>query len=546
MTGKTTYASADGHAQLESDRADRIATSLTSLLAQHPGAWVGAMGPDALYVPVPAGEPFDGHRVLEGRWAFDHMASPDRPAFGAAWRRSLTEGTADVTVQLVSGGTATLYIFDVNEHHGVHALVAVEHGGALMVSANQESHPLPPRHCRMLRDESGRITELDSVAESMLGWPARDLIGAAPLVQFHPDDHARVIDVWLSTLSDASNGHRCRARILRSDGTWAWMELTTDNRLDDVTNPRVECEMLDVSDEMAAHEAVRAREQLLRRLAESLPHGVLQLDPDRQVVYKNDYLSHLLGESAATSSDQLFAATIADDQAIVHGAIGDALDHREDGDVTIRVALSGDDERVMRVITKALVADSGAVSGVIVSVSDVSEETKMSRELERRATFDALTGCHNRASILSRLEASLYPRGGDGTAVVFLDLDGFKGINDRCGHPVGDDVLRVVAECLMNATRGDDEVGRIGGDEFLVVCHDVSTVDAMHVAHRIAAQLARHRAVAGSYAPLRASIGVACATSDTLNADVLVARADEAMYASKRGGRGEPHLWVAR
>ena len=80
-----------------------------------------------------------------------------------------------------------------------------------------------------------------------------------------------------------------------------WLELTNLNRLDDELHPRVECEMLDVSDEMAAHEAVRAREQLLHRLAEALPIGVLQVDRDRRVLYKNDHLGAVLGIDAATS-----------------------------------------------------------------------------------------------------------------------------------------------------------------------------------------------------------------------------------------------------
>jgi len=476
----------------------------------------------------------------------DHVVSADRPLLSAAWRRSQAEGMATVLVELVSGGAATFHFFDVVDCYGATIVVAVEESGAGLAHANQVSYPVLPRYCRVSRDEGGRIVDVDDAAPLLLGWPREDLIGGFPLVLFNPDDHSRLIDTWMETLSDGSNGHRCRARVLRGDGTWAWFEITNYNRLDDPDMARVESEMLDVSEEMAAHEAVRAREQLLQRLAETLPLGVVQLDRDQRVVYRNDYLSRLLGHPHAASFGEQFVAVLAEDRPVLDAAIDAAIDEGCDGDVTARVALNGQPERVVRVITRSLETESGEVSGVIVSVADVSEETRTSRDLERRATFDALTGCHNRASILSRLEISLHHDGLDGTAVVFVDLDGFKEVNDRRGHAVGDELLQQVAEDLRAATRGTDNVGRIGGDEFLIVCQNVSLDGAMQVAHRISDQIARHPTIETSDAPLRASVGVAWAARGTTDGDSLVASADEAMYESKRRALGQPHLWIAQ
>ncbi len=277
MTLKTTYATVDGLvSSVPVPVGDgQVARSLVTLLVQHPRAWVGGMGPDALYVSVPVGPPFDGHRVLEGRWMLDHLVSADRPLLSAAWRRSQADGMATVLVELVSGGAATFHFFDVVDCYGATIIVAVEENGAGLANANQVSYPVLPRYCRVARDEGGRIIDVDDAAPLLLGWPREELIGGFPLVLFHPDDHSRLIDTWMETLSDGSNGHRCRARVLRGDGTWAWFEITNRNRLDDPDMPRVESEMLDVSEEMAAHEAVRAREQLLHRLAARLPLGVV-------------------------------------------------------------------------------------------------------------------------------------------------------------------------------------------------------------------------------------------------------------------------------
>ena len=93
----------------------------------------------------------------------------------------------------------------------------------------------------------------------------------------------------------------------------------------------------------------------------------------------------------------------------------------------------------------------------------------MRQELVRRATFDELTGCHNRASIMLELEDSIGNRPDAERAVVYVDVDHFKAINDEHGHSAGDEVLSVVAERLRKTVRGHDAVGRVGGDEFVVL-----------------------------------------------------------------------------
>jgi len=222
-----------------------------------------------------------------------------------------------------------------------------------------------------------------------------------------------------------------------------------------------------------------------------------------------------------------------------------ALEDGSDDDVVVRVEgrrATGD--RLMRVITKALTTTGGDVSGVIACISDVTEATLIGRELERRATYDALTACLNRAAILSRLESALAPGPGAGAAAVFIDLDEFKSINDTFGHAVGDEVLATAARVLDGTTRSTDVVGRIGGDEFLVVCQDVRDPEmALQLATRIGAELHATRVDRAGVA-LRGSVGVAWAERGSTDAEQLVRRADEAMYASKREGEGTPHLAV--
>ena len=159
--------------------------------------------------------------------------------------------------------------------------------------------------------------------------------------------------------------------------------------------------------------------------------------------------------------------------------------------------------------------------------------------MERQASLDPLTGCLNRAATMRRLSALLEAAPGDeaAAAVLFLDLDDFKPVNDRLGHATGDRFLVAVAGRVHGALRDDAVVGRLGGDEFVVVLPGMSVDAAQAAAGRVAETLRRDITIDVLGLPSSASIGVAVArTAET--ADELVRRADEAMYAAKRLGGG--------
>jgi diguanylate cyclase (GGDEF)-like protein/PAS domain S-box-containing protein len=164
--------------------------------------------------------------------------------------------------------------------------------------------------------------------------------------------------------------------------------------------------------------------------------------------------------------------------------------------------------------------------------------------LTEQATHDALTGLPNRVLLVDRIEQALTraKRTGRSTAVLFVDLDRFKQVNDSRGHAVGDDVLRVVADLMTAVMRPMDTVARIGGDEFVLLAPDLQThLDAVAIAARLVTAMSRHAAVVeGSYS-LAASIGVAVSVAGRGTAETLVSEADMAMYRAKSlgGGRAE-------
>ncbi|MEW6165162.1 MAG: GGDEF domain-containing protein [Pseudomonadota bacterium] len=157
------------------------------------------------------------------------------------------------------------------------------------------------------------------------------------------------------------------------------------------------------------------------------------------------------------------------------------------------------------------------------------------------AHHDALTGLHNRLSFLSRLQqgAALARRQDNRLAMMFIDLDGFKPINDRFGHDTGDQLLRQVADRLGESVRQADTLARFGGDEFVLLLPDVrDTAAVAAIAEKIVARLATPFRVGDHDLAIGASIGIALFPDDAADADALIAQADAAMYDAKRYGRG--------
>jgi diguanylate cyclase (GGDEF)-like protein len=166
--------------------------------------------------------------------------------------------------------------------------------------------------------------------------------------------------------------------------------------------------------------------------------------------------------------------------------------------------------------------------------------------LVHQAFHDALTGLPNRRLFFDRLTHALEiaTRRPSATALLFLDVDCFKAVNDTFGHGIGDRVLVQVAERISDAVRTSDTVARLGGDEFVVLCEDLGdpTAEALELARRISRDLAAPMPIEGHVLAVSASVGIAF-TTDGADPDTFLMRADHAMYVAKRRGPGNHELW---
>jgi diguanylate cyclase (GGDEF)-like protein/PAS domain S-box-containing protein len=182
----------------------------------------------------------------------------------------------------------------------------------------------------------------------------------------------------------------------------------------------------------------------------------------------------------------------------------------------------------------------GEATGAVVVFRDVSEARAMAQQITHSAEHDFLTGLPNRMLLNDRVDQAiaLAPRHRNKVAVLFLDLDGFKHVNDLLGHPIGDKLLQSIAKRLVDCVRGSDTVSRQGGDEFVVLLSEVQHVeDAAITARRMLEAVAEAHFIDQHDLHVTTSIGVSVYPEDGVDAETLIKNADTAMYQAKETGR---------
>lgn len=297
-----------------------------------------------------------------------------------------------------------------------------------------------------------------------------------------------------------------------------------------------------------------SREQLLSRLSEALPVGLFEIDSHGHITFTNDRMFAIAGQVPGGTMEALMPSVVAEDRPALESALAAVLADRPVDDLEIRLRppspkspWDAEAEQVCELSLRALTDAAGVVTGAVGCLSDVTYRVQLRRELEVRASVDQLTSCLNRGAsleLVERMTAAAKPPG-EGSALVFIDLDDFKSVNDRLGHAAGDRLLTVAAQRLRGTARKGDAVGRVGGDEFIVICPRVgSSAEAIKIAERVAAATTFTVDLGSGEAELKTSVGVAW-TAERLDADDFLARADAAMYESKRTHRTGVTLFAA-
>ena len=382
-------------------------------------------------------------------------------------------------------------------------------------------------------DAAGRIVRVNRAVEELSGWSRRELAGREYVEVFLPEDRA---EEGRSVLEAAARGDLGRRHVNHRISQW----VTRSGERRDIAwsntgvwGPDGELQYaigtgIDITDQLTA-------DRRLRQCLDAMAEGVSILEAvrrdgrivDFRMCYLNEAareLSGPIGPGAAVRSwlrfgdADLFAAYV--------GVVEDGIPVRLRTDALVRD----------RLVTYELSA-TRLDDGLVVTFRDATERRQTEDRLAFAATHDALTGLANRPLLMDRLEHALVrrPSGTPATlAVLFMDLDGFKAVNDELGHQAGDATLAAVARAISGAVRPADTVARFGGDEFVVVAEDAGTdADIERLAARIGEAIGE---VTAGTLRLRASVGVSVADADD-SAESLLKRADEAMYRHKHTPR---------
>ncbi|MGH3498906.1 MAG: diguanylate cyclase domain-containing protein [Nocardioidaceae bacterium] len=291
-------------------------------------------------------------------------------------------------------------------------------------------------------------------------------------------------------------------------------------------------------------ERLQANEQLFRLAFEGAGTGMalVDLSPSRLgvVLRTNDALAQLLQRSAVDLVDGEWSDLLhADDRPHDSGLLQAFSDHSHSD-------VSHDEQRFLRpsgevvwgsVATSIVRRDDGSPLWAVRQVADITQHHQAREELRRQANHDPLTGLLNRSGIDAGL-AELVKKVDDEhpAAVLFCDLDGFKQVNDRFGHATGDRVLSILAQRLLAQVRRDDLVGRLGGDEFLILCRDLDREQVDELALRLRRTTAEQVLVDGLASRVTVSVGIVMLGPDA-DPEALVRLADAAMYRAKLAGR---------
>ncbi|QAU34791.1 diguanylate cyclase [Janthinobacterium sp. 17J80-10] len=362
----------------------------------------------------------------------------------------------------------------------------------------------------------------------------------------HPDDVDQVREAFKSHLRGDTAQYEAEYRIRHRNGNWIWFldRGQVVSRGPDGRALRVAGTVLDITTRKHAEVAEAQYHERLATLLQRYPGGVLMEDEVDVVVMANQLFCDLfdLHEAPETlrgwSHGQLQAHLGALRADWLHSPDGAGREQRKTLEAT---TVSG---RILEIDWVPIAGENDSL-GRVWFVRDISQRKQHEAQLTAMATTDALTALPNRRSFMMYLntlvrEVAEFPQ--DGGALLILDLDHFKQVNDTYGHPAGDAVLQHAARIIRNCLRESDRAARLGGEEFAVLLPRTGPQDARMLADRLREALAGMPAATDKGdIVLTASIGLTMLAG--LGAEEAIRQADEALYAAKAAGRNQVHIW---
>ena len=404
--------------------------------------------------------------------------------------------------------------------------------------------------------ETRELLYLNPAAEKVYGRPVSDFFEEPNLWQLviHADDRQRVDEISQALLEQGSKD--LEYRIVQPDGKVRWIRDRARTIVDPRGSPiRIDGMITDITERKQAEERLRQERDLLNGMMQATVTAIAVVDTQGTIIFANERTEQVLGMSQSEllqcqynsqtwqitdlqggpfPEEQLpFKQVIATGKAVF--------------DVQHAIELPDGTHKYLSINGAPLNDASGAIASIVFSITDITNRKQIEQQLLHDALHDALTGLPNRTLFMERVAHAIKLSKRHKSylfAVLFLDLDRFKVVNDSLGHGVGDQLLIAIAQKLEGCLRTTDTVARLGGDEFTILLEDIKDVkDATKVAERIQQALKSPFNLEGQEVFTTASIGIALSSTGYEHTEELLRDADIAMYRAKELGKARHEVF---
>ncbi|MBP7341796.1 MAG: PAS domain S-box protein [Syntrophaceae bacterium] len=379
------------------------------------------------------------------------------------------------------------------------------------------------------------------------GYRPEEILGADSLFMVHPDDRERVAQSARAMMRDPSSAFPCEYRVVTKKGDVRWYMGTAASIEYKYRRATLGCQM-DISLQKRAEEALRQSEERSQTIISSITDAYYEVDLTGHLLLFNDAYLKLFGYNTEEMTGTRYTRYADKKNAELAVRIFSQVFktgipvHKMEWEI---IHKSG--ERRIVELSVNLVRDAnGSPTGFRGIMSDITERREAEESIRRQAFHDSLTNLANRILFKDRMIMAVKrgKRMQKQVAVLMLDLDNFKDVNDRRGHAAGDLLLKNVADRLALRVRDTDTVARQGGDEFSIVLSSLnSTEDALMIAGKIVASFNRPFLLDAMEVHVTASVGIALYPDHGDNCEDLLKKADQAMYEAKNLGRNRACLY---
>lgn len=409
-------------------------------------------------------------------------------------------------------------------------------------------------------DEEGECVYTNAAYHKISGLDFTQALGTSWSMAIHPDDRARIVAEWRAAVR-GQVAFKTEVRFMRGDGSIVWTRLNAAV-MDD--GPAA-CGRVQTVEDITARKSVEAdlarteaalfaEKERAQVTLNSIGDAVLCTDVAGCVTYLNKVAEKMTGWPA---SDAL-GLPLSEVFRVVDGLSGEPV--ANPGQLAIAenriVGLAANSILLRRDGSESAIEDSsapihdrdGQVTGAVIVFHDVSESRAMAQRMSHLAQHDFLTGLPNRLLLQERFSRAIgqAQRHRKQVAVLFVDLDYFKNINDSLGHVIGDRLLQSVAERLVGCVRSTDTVCRQGGDEFVILLAEIEQHrDAAQIAEKLVAAMLAPHFIDGHELHVTLSIGISIYPDDADTAEAVMKNADAAMYHAKAKGRNNYQFYMS-